>query len=121
MAGLELGCDMYDPNIKDFYERVGRLNKAHAAGYGFEAAGTRGRSSYRRPRRFAGAILMTLLTLLFLAGAAVVLKGAILYGVGAPAYTARVAALPVNATVLAPDPASLWVSRVIHWALTPPK
>ena len=33
---------MYDPNMRDFYRRVGRIERTHAQGGGFEAAGTLG-------------------------------------------------------------------------------
>ena len=37
-----------DPNLNDFYSRVSRIEKSHAKGYGFEAAGTLGRKGSSR-------------------------------------------------------------------------
>lgn len=106
---------MYDPNIKDFYQRVGRLKKAHAKGYGFEARGTLGRSAYyRKPRKNRAAMA---LPMVFLLVSAFALKGAIHYSVGAKTYENRVAALQngegfdkLGATLMTADPVTLWVS-----------
>ncbi len=37
-----------DPNLNDFYSRVSRIEKSHAKGYGFEAAGSLGRKGSTR-------------------------------------------------------------------------
>ena len=39
---------MADPNLTEFYSRVRRIEKARAKGFGFEAAGTLGRSFYHK-------------------------------------------------------------------------
>ncbi|MDN5786879.1 hypothetical protein [Pseudorhodobacter sp.] len=110
---------MYDPNIKDFYERVGRLNKAHAAGFGFEGVGVLGRSYYYRPQRKSKLKLMIPVVFIVMSGFA--LKGAIHYSVGAQTYGNRVAELQngegfdkLGAAIMAPDRLTLWVSDVIR-------
>ncbi len=37
---------MADPNLVDFYSNVARFEKMRAKGYGFDAAGTLGRSYF---------------------------------------------------------------------------
>ncbi|WP_022704420.1 hypothetical protein [Pseudorhodobacter ferrugineus] len=113
---------MFDPNVKDFYERVGRLKQAHAQGYGHEAVGVLGRSHYRRPVRKTR--LKALLPVLFFAMSAFGVKGAIHYFVGAQTYESRVAQLEqgegfdrLGATLMAPDPITLWISETIRRSL----
>jgi hypothetical protein len=110
---------MLDPNLKDFYARVGRLNKAHAKGFGFEAAGVLGRSHHRRPTPKSR--LRLLLPLLFFLASGFALKGAIHYAVGAQTYGDRVAELQngagfdrLGATLMAPDPVTLWVAQALR-------
>ena len=81
---------MTDPNLKDFYGRVARLQKARAKGYGFEAAGTLGRSYYTRPSTNRRSVLWPVLFLLL---CTVLLKGIIYQSIGADSYGERVAAL----------------------------
>jgi hypothetical protein len=103
-----------DPNLNDFYSRVSRIEKSHAKGYGFEAAGTVGRKGANR----TGARILKLAKPLVLALAVGVgIKGVIHYFVGAQTYESRVSALaagqgfdPVGAWLMHADPASLWVS-----------
>ncbi|MGB3148875.1 MAG: hypothetical protein WBA91_14125 [Paracoccaceae bacterium] len=113
---------MFDPNIKDFYERVGRLKVAHAQGYGFEAAGVLGRSYYRRPQRKNRMKLV--FPVVFILMAALGLKGSIHYSVGAQTYENRVAELKkgegfdkLGAALMAPDVVTLWVSQTIRRSL----
>jgi hypothetical protein len=113
---------MFDPNIQDFYERVGRLKVAHAEGYGFEAAGVLGRSHFRRPQRKKRMKLVMPVVLLLSAGFA--LKGVIHYFVGATSYESRVASLQqgkgfdkLGATLMAPDLVTLWVSETLRRGL----
>lgn len=110
---------MFDPNIKDFYERVARLNKAHAAGYGFEAVGVLGRSHYRQaPRKNR---IKFAFPVVFLLMAGVGLKGTVHYFVGAQTYEDRVADLQngagfdkLGAVIMAPDRLTLWVSATLR-------
>lgn len=103
-----------DPNLNDFYSRVSRIEKSHAKGYGFEAAGTLGRKGASR----SGARLLKLVKPLVLALAVGIgIKGVIHYYVGAQTYESRVSALaagdgfdPVGAWLMHADPVTLWVS-----------
>lgn len=110
---------MFDPNIQDFYERVGRLKQAHAQGHGFEGAGVLGRSYHRKPTRKNRMKLM--LPVLFCVLASFGIKGAIHFSVGAQTYDERVASLrqgegfdKLGATLMSPDPVTLWVSDTIR-------
>jgi hypothetical protein len=103
-----------DPNLNEFYSRVSRIEKAHAKGYGFEAAGTVSRKASGRTGRRLLKIAKPLLVTLALG---VCLKGLIHYYVGAQTYESRVSALaagegfdPVGAWLMHADPATLWVS-----------
>lgn len=83
-----MGFSMSDPNLKDFYSRVGRIEQAHSMGLGFEAEGTLGRSFYRRtPVRRRPVFRIGIFLLAFCFG----IKGAIHYHMGAEAYDRRVA------------------------------
>jgi hypothetical protein len=103
-----------DPNLNDFYSRVSRIEKSHAKGYGFEAAGTVGRrTSGRSGRRIMKLVKPAVMVLALGLG----LKGVIHYYVGAQTYESRVSALaagdgfdPVGAWLMHADPATLWVS-----------
>jgi hypothetical protein len=111
-----------DPNLNDFYSRVSRIEKSHAKGYGFEAAGTVGRKTASRGgRRLLKAVKPLALVLVLGLG----LKGVIHYYVGAQTYESRVSALaagqgfdPVGAWLMHADPATLWVSGQLQ-ALLP--
>lgn len=79
---------MSDPNLNDFYSRVGRIEQAHAMGLGFEAEGTLGRSFYRRlPVKRRPVFRTGIFLICFCLG----LKGALHYHMGAKGYDARVA------------------------------
>ncbi len=113
---------MFDPNIKDFYERVGRLKQTHAEGYGFEAVGVLGRSHYRRPERRNR--LKLLVPVVFVIAAGFGLKGSIHYFVGAQTYEQRVTELQqgegfdkLGAVLMAPDRVTLWISATIRQIL----
>jgi hypothetical protein len=107
-----------DPNLNDFYSRVSRIEKSHAKGYGFEAAGTLGRKASTR----SGSRLLKLVKPLVMALAVGVgVKGVIHYYVGAQTYESRVSALaagqgfdPVGAWLMHADPATLWVSAQLQ-------
>ncbi len=110
-----------DPNLNDFYSRVSRIEKSHAKGYGFEAAGTVGRKSSGR----SGLRILKLAKPLVLALAVGVgVKGVIHYFVGAQTYESRVSALaagegfdPVGAWLMHADPVTLWVSGQLQSVL----
>ncbi|NJM84370.1 MAG: hypothetical protein HC844_19705 [Tabrizicola sp.] len=107
-----------DPNLNDFYGRVARIEKAHAKGYGFEAAGTMSRSAtYGRKRRSFKFMKPLLLAL----AVGAVLKGTIHYYVGSQTYQTRVDALalgdgfdPAGAWLMQADPVSLWISTKLQ-------
>ena len=110
-----------DQNLNDFYSRVSRIEKSHAKGYGFEAAGTVGRRSSGRGR---GRILKLVKPAVLVLAMGVGLKGVIHYFVGAQTYENRVSALaagsgfdPVGAWLMYADPATLWVSGKLQSVL----
>jgi hypothetical protein len=107
-----------DPNLRDFYGRISRIEEARAQGYGFEAPGTIGLSQYRRGvtrrrRSLFGPIFVAVVM-------ALALKGTIHYKVGASTYNARVEQLlagqnfdKLGGWLMQADPATLWVSGFI--------
>ena len=110
-----------DPNLNDFYSRVSRIEKLHAKGYGFEAAGTLGRKAPSRTGSRAAKLLKPLILALALG---VCLKGTIHYYVGPQTYESRVSALaagtgfdPVGAWLMQADPLSLYVSSQLNTLL----
>lgn len=103
-----------DPNLNEFYSRVSRIEKTHAKGYGFEAAGTLGRKA---PSRTGSRIMKLLKPLAFALLLGVTLKATIHYYIGAQTYENRVSALaagegidPVGAWLMYADPLTLYVS-----------
>ena len=110
-----------DPNLNDFYSRVSRIEKSHAKGYGFEAAGTVGRKASGRTGRRLLKLLKPLVLALVVG---VELKGVIHYFVGAQTYESRVSALaagegfdPVGAWLVDADRATLWLSGQLQAVL----
>lgn len=111
---------MTDPNMRDFYSRVDRLQRSHAKGYGFQAEGTLGRVPRPVSRGRGWAVVRSLSVL---AVGVVCLKGVLNYQVGPELYDQRVARLEagdgvdrVGAAIMAADPASLWVAdRLRAW------
>lgn len=108
-----------DPNLSDFYDRVARIEKAHARGFGFEAEGTLGRSHYVKPMRRSRRLLVAPLVLLLCSG--VLLKAVLLWRVGVPHYQSRIELLMqqegldrLGAQVMQIDP----VTRIVAEALT---
>jgi hypothetical protein len=108
-----------DPNLNDFYSRVSRIEKSHAKGYGFEAAGTLGRKGSTR----SGFSLFKLAKPVALA-LGIGVKSVIHYYVGAQTYESRVSALaagqgfdPVGAWLMHADPATLWLSAQLQTML----
>lgn len=108
---------MADPNLKDFYRRVSRIEKARAKGFGMEAAGTLGMSYYARPKKSSRSVLVPFLLAM---ACGFVLKGAIHYNVGAELYQDRVANLMqgegfdrLGGWLMQPDPVTLFVASQI--------
>ena len=113
---------MTDPNLTDFYGRVARIQKARFKGYGFEAAGTLGRSYYYRPTSQRRSVLGPMLFLLL---CTVLLKGAIYQTTGAQSYNDRVAALMAGDGIeraggwlMQAEPATIFVADKITIALS---
>ena len=108
-----------DPNLSDFYERVSRIQKAHAEGYGFEAAGT---VVKRSPKASVTVRLLRIAKpLLFMVALGIGLKGTIHYFIGASTYETRLSALaagsgidPFGAWLMHPDPLTLMVSAQLQ-------
>jgi hypothetical protein len=103
-----------DPNLNDFYGRVSRIEKTHAKGYGFEAAGTVGR---KVPSRTGSRLAKLIKPVVFALLIGIGLKGTIHYYIGAQTYESRVSALaagegidPVGAWLMHADPLTLLVS-----------
>lgn len=88
---------MVDRNMQNFYGRLGRIERIHAAGGGFEADGTLGMSHYRqaapRARRFG---LMAPLALVLMA--VIAIKASVLASIGPGAYEERIARLQAGST-----------------------
>ena len=108
---------MADPNLKDFYVRLGRIEKIRRSGGGFEAVGTLGLSHFSRTNRQSIPIFRPLLVLFI---AIIAIKGIIHHQVGADTYVARVDALhqggtvdQVGAFIMQADPLTLFVSAQI--------
>lgn len=108
---------MSDPNLEDFYTRVGRIERAHSMGYGFEAPDTLGRSFYRRmPVRRRPVFRIGV----FLFCACFGMKGAIHYHMGEGAFERRVAEIEarggldaVQGFLMRPEPITRLVSQGI--------
>jgi hypothetical protein len=101
---------MLDPNIQKFQQRVNRIEKTHANGGGFEAAGTLGMAYYNSlrssPRRRTWLFPVVLIALTIMA-----IKVGVLVTVGETSYADRIAALRtgdltdrIGAYVLQADP-----------------
>lgn len=107
---------MTDPNIKDFYGRVARIERAHAHGFGHEAEGTLGRAAHLR-HRTRGRSLPYLRGSVFVMATLIGLKATIYEGLGEETYLSRVASLKqgtaierVAASVMSPDPVTAWIA-----------
>lgn len=106
-----------DPNLNEFHGRVKRIEKLHRKGYGFEAAGTLGRSATYRRERSWGRLLRSLAVVVAMGFA---LKGAILFQVGQDTYETRVAQLatgtgfdPLAASLMSADPVTKLVAAFL--------
>ena len=107
---------MVDRNLRNFYGRLGRIERIHQAGGGFEANGALG-MSYFRPRRVArrrgglvGPLMLVLMTI-------IVIKAMVHASIGAELYEERIAALRagdsaerIGAYVLQADPLTLAIA-----------
>lgn len=116
---------MVDRNMRDFYGRLGRIERIHDAGGGFEADGTLGMAyynSHRKPARrrrggFLGPLVLVMLTV-------VAIKAAVLATIGPESYGERVAALrggsvveQVGAYVLQVEPMTAWAAGWVASAI----
>jgi hypothetical protein len=118
MTKREIG--MVDRNLQRFYGRIGRIEKIHEAGGGFEADGTLGMSYYKsqkRPRRRRGFLAPVVLVLMTVIG----IKAAVHTAIGGEVYEERVQILrsgpivdQVGAYILQADPLTLAVAEQLH-------
>lgn len=106
---------MADPNLRDFYGRLNRIETIHRHGGGFEAAGTLGMSYYTKMQRTRR--VPVLKPMLLVAVAIVGLKGAIHARIGDEVYTSRISALSqgdgvdaLGAFVMQADPLTKGIS-----------
>jgi hypothetical protein len=111
---------MVDRNMQNFYGRLGRIERTHESGGGFEADGTIGMSYYtarRRPRRR----LRIVRILLVAAAVFLCLKAGLHVAMGPSAYDFKVAALRegtdvdrAGAWLMQADPATLMIADQIR-------
>ena len=109
---------MADPNLVDFYSRVARFERARSSGYGFDSAGTLGRSAFAKPARKRRSFLPMLALVI---GCGLLLKGTIYHSVGAASYQDRVDALlkgegfdRLGGWLMQPDAVTLYISGKIE-------
>lgn len=112
---------MSDPSLVEFYGRVARIERARAKGYGFEAAGTLGRSYYTRPQTKRRSLLVPMI---FLVLCVFLMKGAIYHAVGAQSYNDRVTSLMavegidrIGGWLMQADPVTLFAADKIALGL----
>ena len=112
---------MADPNLVDFYSNVARFEKMRAKGYGFDAAGTLGRSYFNPTTRKRRSYLLPFVVVLC---AGFGLKGMIYQSVGAKSYDQRVQALQVGegfdrlgGWLMQADPVTVFVAGKIREGL----
>ena len=111
---------MVDRNMQNFYGRIGRIERIHEAGGGFEADGTLGMSYFnagrKRKRRatILGPVVLVMLAI-------IAIKSAVLASIGPESYEERIAALragtaveQAGAYVLQADPLTVAVSERIR-------
>lgn len=109
-----------DPNLRNFYGRLDRIEHIHEAGGGFEASGTLGMSYYnsiKRRRRPLGWLFPVVLVM----ASIVAVKSGVLARIGADAYAERVATLAsgdtadqMGAYVLQADPLTIYVADLLR-------
>ncbi len=112
---------MADPNLRDFYGRIYRIQKAHSRGGGFEAEGALGRSYFVAPPARSLAFGRLLRPLLYLAIVITLVKAFIFAQIGPATYASRVAALQkgdsidrVGAFIMIVDPATAYLAGKIE-------
>lgn len=112
---------MSDANMVDFYGRIARIERAHTKGFGFEAAGTLGRSHYSHKQKKRQSFVMPLL---FVLVAAFGLKAVIYQSTGASTYQLRVEQLlagegfdRVGGWLMQADPVTIALSEKIALGL----
>ncbi|SPH24597.1 hypothetical protein DEA8626_03648 [Defluviimonas aquaemixtae] len=111
---------MVDRNLQNFHGRIGRIERIHNAGGGFEAEGALGMSYYKarhRPARRFGLLGPIALVLIAVLG----IKAAVYASLGAELYEERIAALragttadQVGAYVLQADPITVAIAERIR-------
>lgn len=111
---------MVDLNMRDFHQRVGRIERTHKNGGGFEAAGTLGMSYYnnlRKPRRTTNWVTPMMLVL----STVVCIKAAVLSNVGTANYNERIALLQsgdaadrIGAYMLQADPLTRTMATLLR-------
>ena len=112
---------MSDANMVDFYGRIGRIERAHTNGLGFEATGTLGRSYYVRKKQKRHSFVFPLMFVLL---AVFGLKAVIYNNVGAATYQLRVDQLlegegfdRVGGWLMQADPVTIYLSEQIALGL----
>ncbi|MGB3178920.1 MAG: hypothetical protein WBH14_13610 [Albidovulum sp.] len=111
---------MVDKNLQNFYGRVGRIERIHDAGGGFEANGTLGMSYYnarKRSKRRVGLLGPLALILMTIIG----IKAAVYTTLGPDAYSLRISTLQAGTTadqigayVLQADPLTVMVADQVR-------
>lgn len=108
---------MADPNLRDFYGRIYRIQKRHRRGGGFEATGTLGRAYFvPQPSRSFHIVRPIVLVII----AVTFVKVLILSVVGPADYASRIAGLQsgstidrVGAVVMSVDPVTGFLAEKI--------
>ncbi|MEX5729665.1 hypothetical protein Ga0609869_003018 [Rhodovulum iodosum] len=109
---------MYDPQMQEFQGRLRRVDKMHRRGYGFEAAGTLGRSAYARR---APVRVNLLRPAMFVVAIVIVTKAVFLSMIGEGNYNERLARLEgasvaerAGAYIMQVDPATALIADQIR-------
>lgn len=115
---------MSDPCIAEFNSRIARIEKARAKGYGFEAYGTLGRSSYTLYRRRKNRKVRLARPLMIVLFCGTLLKALFLQHLGIQAYDDRVARLltgegfdRIGGWIMQADPVTVAFAAGINTAL----